>query len=202
MSRESDIFGKIVAGYLDTFPEEKALLELPLRQIADKESLTSRKNFNGHFTASAFVVNPDTKSVLLLHHKFMDKFFQPGGHIDDGEHPTEAAYRELQEETGITSDLVIYKPLTVGDDNIPLDIDSHFIPDNPGKDEKSHYHHDIRYLVTYKGSDVTIDDNESISFKWVSWNEFSGDLSFKKSRSQNRKNPKLTSLSIDYIDRV
>lgn len=180
MSREADIFGKIVADYMAIFPEEEALLELPLRQIADKEPLTSRKNFNGHFTASVFVVNPDTKSVLLLHHKFMDKLLQPGGHIDDGEHPTEAAYRELQEETGITSDLVVYKPLIAREDITPFDIDSHFIPANPAKDEASHYHHDIRYLMLYKGHDVTIDNSESVSFKWASWDEFSNDPNFQK----------------------
>lgn len=29
---------------------------------------------------------------------------------------------------------------------LPLDIDTHFIPENPKKQEPSHYHHDFRYV--------------------------------------------------------
>lgn len=50
------------------------------------------------FTAGVYIVK-DGK-VLLLKHKKLDMWLQPGGHIEDGETPTETARREVLEETG------------------------------------------------------------------------------------------------------
>lgn len=53
-----------------------------------------------HFCASAFVINPNNKKVLLVKHAKFNKWIQPGGHIEDNEIPEEAAVREVYEETG------------------------------------------------------------------------------------------------------
>ena len=54
-----------------------------------------------HFCASAFVINPKDKKILLVKHADYDKWLQPGGHIEEDETPEEAAIREVYEETGI-----------------------------------------------------------------------------------------------------
>ncbi|MBR3198685.1 MAG: NUDIX domain-containing protein [Bacilli bacterium] len=54
-----------------------------------------------HYCASAFVINPENKTLLLVKHSDYDKWVQPGGHIEDEENPEEAAIREVYEETGI-----------------------------------------------------------------------------------------------------
>ncbi len=54
-----------------------------------------------HFCASAFVINPENKKILLVKHGDYDKWVQPGGHIEENETPEEAATREVYEETGI-----------------------------------------------------------------------------------------------------
>ena len=53
------------------------------------------------FCASAFVINPLDKKILLVKHKKYNKWVQPGGHIEPDELPEEAAVREVYEETGI-----------------------------------------------------------------------------------------------------
>ena len=54
-----------------------------------------------HFCASAFVINPDNKKVLLVKHAIFNKWIQPGGHIEENEIPEETAIREVYEETGL-----------------------------------------------------------------------------------------------------
>ena len=59
-----------------------------------------------HFCASAFVINPDNKKILLIRHHNYDKWLQPGGHMEEGETPEETAIREVFEETGIRIHLI------------------------------------------------------------------------------------------------
>lgn len=51
------------------------------------------------FTATTFVVRHD--ATLLLLHRKLGRWFPPGGHIEPGELPHEAALREVREETGL-----------------------------------------------------------------------------------------------------
>ena len=53
------------------------------------------------FTASAYVVHDGR--VLLVRHRKLDQWLQPGGHIEARETPDEAAVREVREETGALS---------------------------------------------------------------------------------------------------
>jgi len=53
------------------------------------------------------VWSPDREKILMcLRRKdpYRGKFNMPGGHIEAGENPLDAAYRELYEETAITRD--------------------------------------------------------------------------------------------------
>ena len=98
-----------------------------------------------HFCASAFVINPKDKKILLVKHKKFDRWLQPGGHIEDDETPEEAAMREVFEETGIKTKLLgehfpreddIIRPLGI-QCNRKEDGDRHFdiiyaaVPTNP-----------------------------------------------------------------------
>jgi 8-oxo-dGTP pyrophosphatase MutT (NUDIX family) len=56
------------------------------------------------FTSSAFIVY-DNK-VLLVMHKKLGIWVQPGGHIELDEDPNEAVMREIKEETGLDISLV------------------------------------------------------------------------------------------------
>lgn len=80
------------------------------------------------YCASAFVINKDNKILLIWHKKF-NKYIQPGGHINEGESPIDAAIREVLEETHINIKIVDDKPFCIGDyyNNVGHQIDYQFI---------------------------------------------------------------------------
>lgn len=101
----------------------------------------ARDTLPGHITASGIVIRDH--QILLVHHRYIQEWFQPGGHVDAGELPLDAAIRELHEETGWrTSPIASAISL-----EIPLDIDVHQIPENPLKQEPGHLHIDFAYLL-------------------------------------------------------
>jgi 8-oxo-dGTP pyrophosphatase MutT (NUDIX family) len=100
----------------------------------------SRANAEGHVTASAIVADPQTPAFLLIWHRKLGCWLQPGGHLEEDDASVFAAgLREAREETGIA---VFGFP---SDDRI-LDVDVHPIPAY-GPDP-AHFHYDIRYLLT------------------------------------------------------
>jgi 8-oxo-dGTP pyrophosphatase MutT (NUDIX family) len=73
----------------DSFLAELDRLERPFDENAD---LT-------HVTGSGIVVG--VRGVILHEHRRLKMWMQPGGHIEPGEAPAEAALRECEEETGL-----------------------------------------------------------------------------------------------------
>lgn len=53
------------------------------------------------YCASAYTIDFENKKVLLMYNKKLNKWLQPGGHIEKSEVPEETAIRETFEETGI-----------------------------------------------------------------------------------------------------
>lgn len=164
-----------VIQYLDKFPKETEKLSSLVAQLNNHdENICSRKNFTGHLTGSALFWNPLSNKVLLIHHKSLDLWIQPGGHLDHLEKPVAGALREFKEEINLSSVRLHDWHL---DHLLPLDVDTHFIPANKPKGEPSHFHHDFLYLVVPEYSsyqsqsgDFKIDylEKELKGYKWVS----------------------------------
>lgn len=138
------------------------------KSAKNDDEIVNRKNFVGHCTASVFLVNPINKKVLLLDHKALKRKLTPGGHIEKDETPLEAAFRELEEETGLKSNQVEqYLPNKI-DKNIPFHIGSYPIPKNDKEQEDEHYHHNFEYVFFIKpNSEVVIDATESDGYEWI-----------------------------------
>lgn len=60
-----------------------------------------------HFTVTGYVVNSGKTKLLLIHHKKLNKWVSPGGHLEENEVPHEGAIREVLEETGIRASVVM-----------------------------------------------------------------------------------------------
>jgi 8-oxo-dGTP diphosphatase len=86
-----------------------------------------------HLVAYAVLVDPDRRSVLLADHRLAGRWLPTGGHVEPGEHPADAAARELAEELQIeprplgpdprTPMLLTRKPVTnVGESTSHVDV--------------------------------------------------------------------------------
>lgn len=116
----------------------------------------------GHVTASGFVLSPDDSAVLLIHHRRLQRWVQPGGHVDPtGERVVEAAQREVVEETGVAG-------LSLADDGI-FDVDVHDVP--AGKGEPRHKHFDVRFLFRAEAWDLRAAADEVGDAAWVPFAE-------------------------------
>lgn len=127
--------------------------------VLESENPYARFTKAGHITASGLVIK-DNKALLIFH-PYIKRWFQPGGHIDDGESPVEAAIREVYEETGYVCELD-------SDSQDPIDIDIHEIPENPEKGEGAHLHIDLLFCLRVVRQEKSAED---IEYKWFAFSD-------------------------------
>lgn len=111
-----------------------------------------------HVTASTWVVSPDRKQILLMHHRKYGHWFQPGGHADGDPDVLRVALRECAEETGVAPEHIKLIDRTI------FDVDIHSVPtvgEVPGHD-----HIDIRFVVEIDDRLEIPGNNESHDVKW------------------------------------
>lgn len=150
--------------YLERYPHEEFLVSKYLDLIEKTNvNVFDRKTFSpGHFTTSSIVLSPNLDAVLLTHHRFLNKWLQLGGHCEGDDTLLMSAIREAVEESGINDIIAL--------NNDILDIDIHEIPENKTKNEPTHLHYDIRYLLQAKSEEFLVSD-ESNDLKWFSFEE-------------------------------
>lgn len=114
-----------------------------------------RETQAGHFTGSAWLVSADGSRVLLMLHRKLGRWLQPGGHADGEMDLASVALREAEEETGLR-DLEVLPEI--------FDIDRHIIPAR--RDEPEHWHYDVRYVVVARGDETFVVNEESLALAW------------------------------------
>lgn len=118
----------------------------------------------GHMTGSAWLVSADGCRALLMHHRKLDRWLQPGGHADGSADLAQVALREAEEETGL-SGLVVEPRI--------YDLDRHRIPARGLEPE--HWHYDVRFVVRAGGDEAFIQNTESLALAWFDVKELAED---------------------------
>lgn len=149
---------KHILASVNASPYQEAVIH-----IATSGNPYSRANLQGHITASGLVIHEN--KVLLIFHPYIKGWFQPGGHIDEGESPIDAAIREVYEETGFRCSLDPVHPEII-------DIDVHEIAANPKKGEGAHLHIDLLYKLILEGQSTS---SEDIAWDWFAQAQVQGE---------------------------
>lgn len=144
----------------DYAPSESDRANVVARIIAFIErcqNCADRSNLEGHLTGSAWIVNPARTRTLLLHHRKLNKWMQPGGHADGDLDLFQVALREAREESGLRNIRPVSREV--------FDVDIHQIPEHKGV--PAHYHYDVRFLFEADDSECPQRNEESHEVAWI-----------------------------------
>ncbi len=151
---------RLLNRFLAVHPGDRARLAPMLDFVRSHADCFSRSCPEGHVTGSAWILSPDHRSVLLTHHRKLDRWLQLGGHTDGDTDVFRAALREAREESGMQS----FHALPDVPDPLPLDVDVHEIPARGA--EPAHLHFDVRFLLV-AGPEPFVVSWESHDLRWV-----------------------------------
>ena len=145
--------------YNDQETADKALL---LQWLRSGEDILTRDNLTAHLTASAWVISPDRKSVLMAYHNLYDSWAWLGGHADGDPDLRAVAAKEAMEESGICA----VRPL--GDSIASLEIltvDGH---EKRGSYVPSHLHLNVTYLFEADPAEnLQVKPDENSGVAWI-----------------------------------
>ena len=136
---------------------ESAMRQEMIDFVNTYDNCFDRELLIGHITGSAWILDNSGQFVLLMHHRKLGKWFQPGGHCDGDSDVLHVALKEAEEETGVSE-------ITVANDAI-FDVDIHLIPEQ--KDIPAHLHYDVRFLFRADKSLPLLINEESNNLAWV-----------------------------------
>ena len=162
---------KMLDRYAAKYPEEREVVSQITNLVTSHADCFERTCRPGHVTGSAWVLSHDRSQCLLVHHRKLGRWLQPGGHADGQSDIGAVALREAQEESG----LVRLELQELDVELRPLDIDVHEIParlDAAGNTiEDAHEHRDIRFLLLAEPDQPLVLSEESHDLRWFTRQE-------------------------------
>ena len=151
-----------IKNYTPANEQEETDRQTLLRWLEKDEDISSRENLTGHLTASAWVVTPDRKKVLMAYHRLYDSWAWLGGHADGDWDLHRVAEREAKEESGI-------KALTsVSSEPISLEILTVAGHEKKGKYVPCHLHLNLTYLFeAEEAQQLSCKPDENAGVAWL-----------------------------------
>lgn len=122
----------------------------------------ARENLPGHFSASAWIVNPARDKVLMIFHKMFNSWTWVGGHADGMQNLQHVAAKETQEETGVKDiRALLDEPLDI---NV-LSVSNHV---KKGRLVPRHLHYNAVYLFEAdENAPLRIKPDENSGVAWI-----------------------------------
>jgi 8-oxo-dGTP pyrophosphatase MutT (NUDIX family) len=145
----------LFADYRRRWPQEAPTVDGFVALLDDGADPFVRERLDGHFTASAWLVDRGGGRVLLTHHRKLDRWLQLGGHADGDRDLARAALREAGEESGLSG-------LSLRPDI--FDMDRHWIPAHGHV--PAHWHYDVRFVVQAGEGETFVVSAESHDLAW------------------------------------
>ena len=134
-------------------PGQERLRRSFLTRLDQGMDALRREGRPSHLTASAVVLDRSRRSVLLVLHRSVGAWLQPGGHVEEGDDSlAAAALRECVEETGVP-DLELL-------DARPVHLDRHAAPCGATS------HLDVRFVVLAPDAALPAVSAESLDVAW------------------------------------
>jgi 8-oxo-dGTP pyrophosphatase MutT (NUDIX family) len=151
--------------YAGRFPADRERAESFRRFVESHPDCFERSCLEGHVTGSAWIVSPDGEQALLVRHRKLGAWLQPGGHADGETDPAAVAQREAAEETGLEGLTLVDWWQDGSREPQPFDVDIHVIPARGAEPE--HLHLDVRYLLAGDPRERIRVSIESEEVRWV-----------------------------------
>ncbi|MEZ5322549.1 MAG: NUDIX hydrolase [Microthrixaceae bacterium] len=127
--------------------------------VVSEPAVAERTTRPGHLTGSALVVDESGERLVVLFHRKLQRWLQPGGHADGDHRLASVALREAAEETGLGR-LAVWSR--------PIDVDVHRVTP-PGED--GHDHFDVRFLVLAPEGGRLRGNHESEEIRWIGFDQ-------------------------------
>jgi coenzyme F420-0:L-glutamate ligase len=141
-------------------PRLRTVKEAYLGFLAARPDAMWRSCVPGHLTASALVLDPSRRAVLLTLHPRVGMWLQLGGHCEESDRTLlDAAAREAREESGIGS---------LSFDPMPIGLDVHPITCSLGVPTR---HLDVRFLAVAPEGAEPVQTEESLDLRWFGFDD-------------------------------
>lgn len=159
--------------YVPVNEQEQNDKEIILEWISEPGVFT-RENKKAHFTASAWVVNPERTKVLMIYHNIYDSWAWMGGHADGEEDLFKVAEKEAKEESGISE----LKP--VSDEILSLEVLTVSGHEKKGKYVSSHLHLNLTFLFEApENQELFVKPDENSGVMWIDMDDIKNKSSEK-----------------------
>lgn len=155
-----------IGQYIPYNPQEAKEQEVIVKYMNSFENLLTRENEFAHFTASAWIVNPERTKVLMAYHNIYQSWSWVGGHADGNANLLEVALKETTEETG----LMDISPLA----NKIYSLEILGVPGHmkKGFPIATHLHLNVTYLIEASETELTrVKEDENSAIKWMELKE-------------------------------
>ena len=153
---------KQLLSYKPCNEQEQRDKKIFLNWLESGQDILTRENEVAHLTASAWVVSPDRKYVLMAYHNLYNSWAWLGGHADGESDLVAVAMREAQEESGIES----VRPVSSEILSIEtLCVNGH---EKRGRYVSSHLHLNVTYLLEADHTQaLRVKPDENSAVAWI-----------------------------------